>query len=336
MKIFSVIFEGYNIERNQYAKCFLLVQEQLCTTAYCYDRSVEFEYPICSELDVQHITEDFCAETHDHLLDSYNIAKETGCSFICFVDPLQDKRDFFNAPRFNESDFENLISDMGGKKVPEIDVKTPDFFLDGIVMELKDIQEESLFDNERRKTIAKIFGDLEMHTVNLDPKTDLGELTLKYHAQIRNTIQNQVKKASNQIKSYKETNHVESAGVILLNTGMFSLPDELFRSMITHILTHQTKTVEFAFVFSQVMQANGFDTVANFYCDFIGKVPEKIKPLKDKVWNLVESKMTELILSPDKNLKMSSQHPISFFADHKIFYWNPGYLPDSRRNHTDN
>jgi hypothetical protein len=64
------------------------------------------------------------------------------------------------------------------------------------------------------------------------------------------------------------------------------LPDKLFPSMATHILTHQTKTIEFAFVFSQTTQSNGFDTVANFYSDFIGKVPDEVKPLKMKVSEL--------------------------------------------------
>jgi hypothetical protein len=109
------------------------------------------------------------------------------------------------------------------------------------------------------------------------------------------------------------------------------LPDKLFPSMATHILTHQTKTIEFAFVFSQTTQSNGFDTVANFYSDFIGKVPDEVKPLKMKVSELIEEKMTELILSGNPQTVISSQHPISFFADHKIFYWNPGGLSDSRR-----
>jgi hypothetical protein len=332
MGVFSVIYDGYNNERNQYAKCYLLVSEGLCTTAYCYERSGEFGYPICSELDVQEITEDFCAGTNDDLLDSFYIARDTGCAFICFVDPLQSKRNFFDAPRFAEIDFEKLIIEMGGRKIPEVTTKTPDFYLDGIVMELKDLQQEGLFDKDRRKAIAKMFGQVEVHTVNLDPLADHGNLTAKYHGQIRNTIQNQVKKASDQIKAFKETNEVKAAGVILLNTGMFSLPDELFRSMVTHILTHQTKTVEFAFVFSQVMQSNGFDTVANFYSNFIGKVPDIVQPLKQKVSKLIEAKMTELISSPDRSAAISSQHPISFFADHKIFYRNPGMLPDSRRN----
>jgi len=332
MGIFNVIYDGYNHEHNQYAKCFLLIREELCTTACCYERSVEFGYPVCSELDVREITEDFCAGKSEELLDSYYIARDTGCAFICFIDPLQRKRNFFDAPRFAEIDFEKLITEMGGRKIPEVTTKTPDFFLDGIVMELKDLQQEGLFDKDRRKTIAKMFGHLEVHAVNLDPLAVDGDLKTKYHAQIRNTIQNQVKKASDQIKAYIETNEVKTTGVILLNTGMFSLPHELFRSMVTHILTHQTNTVKFAFIFSQVMQANGFDTVANFYCDFIGNVPDTVKPLKDKVWKLVETKMTELAVSPDRGLAISSQHPISFFADHKIFYWNPGMLPDSRRN----
>jgi hypothetical protein len=331
MQIFSVIYEGYNLKRNQYATCFLLVQEELCTTAYCYERSIAFEYPICSEIDVESITEDFCAETSKHLLDSFYIARDNGCAFICFVDPLQSKRDLHNIPRFREIDFERLVTELGGRKIPETMTKTPDFLLDGIVLELKDLQQESLFDKGRRQAIAKTFGQLELHTINLDPLANYGELSARYHTQIRNTIQNQIKKASDQIKAFKETNEVKGAGLILLNTGMFSLPDKLFRSMVTHILTHQTKTIEFAYVFSQLAQSNGFDSVADFHGDFIGNVPESAKALSGKVSELIEEKMTASIFSPNQEPAVHPQHAISFFADHKIFYWNPGGLPDSRR-----
>jgi hypothetical protein len=331
MSIFSVIYEGYNVEHNRYAKCFLLVREELCTVAYCYDRSVEFEYPICSELEIEEITEDFCAEKSDELLDSFYIARDTGCSFICFVDPLQSNRGFFNLPRFAEVDFEHMITEMGGMKIPEIGTKTPDFLWNGVVMELKDLQKEGLFDKDRRKSIGKLFEHLEVHTVNLDPAVEYVDLTAKYHVLIRNTIQNQVKKASDQIKAFKETHEVKAAGVILLNTGMFSLPDALFRSMVTHILNHQTKTITFAFVFSQVAQSNGFDTVANFYSNFIGDVPDEIRPLKNKVSEMIESKMTDLVKFGNQELAIPSQHPISFQSNNKIFYWNPGSLEDSRR-----
>jgi len=101
--------------------------------------------------------------------------------------------------------------------------------------------------------------------------------------------------------------------------------------MVSHILTHQTKTIEFAYVFSQIGQSNGFDTIANFRGDFIGKVPEKVLPLKTKVFELVEEKMTEMIFSPDRGPSIPNLHPISFFEEQRIFYWNPGHLPDSRR-----
>lgn len=331
MDILNVIFDGYNIEQNQYAKCFLLIRQELYSTAYCYEQSVYFGFPVCSDLEVHKITEDFCAAKSEELLDSFYIAKDTGCAFICFIDPLQSKLNFFDAPRFSESDFEKLITTMGGRKILETNSKTPDFYIEGIIMELKDLQKEGLFDKDRRKAIAGIFDSLDVTTVNLDLRSDYGYLGVKYQLQIRNTIQNHIKKASEQIKAYKQANRLISAGVILLNTGMFSLPDDMFRKMITHILTHNTNTIEFAFVFSQVTQSNGFDTVANFYCDFIGNVPERLKELKNKAWDMVENKMTELIVSSDRSAQLIPIHPVSFYAGGKIFYWNPGQLPDSRR-----
>lgn len=332
MSILIVIYDGYNVEQNRYAKCLLLVREELCTVTYCYDLSVEFEYPICSKLEIEEITEDICAEKSDELLDSFYIARDTGYSFICLVDPLQSNHNFCNSPRFAEVDFEKMITEMGGIKIPEVSTKTPDFLWNGVVMELKDLQKEGLLDKERRKSIGKLFEHLEVHTVNLAPTVEYGDLTAKYHILIRNTIQNQLKKASDQIKAFKEANKVKAAGVILLNTGMFSLPDALFRSMVTHILNHQTKTITFAFVFSQVAQSNGFDTVANFCGNFIGDIPDEVLPLKNKVFELIESKMTDLVQFGNQELTIPSQHPISFHLNNKIFYWNPGGLEDSRKS----
>jgi hypothetical protein len=60
------------------------------------------------------------------------------------------------------------------------------------------------------------------YAVNLDPTIDFGEPTEKYRNWITNSIKNHFKKASKQIKTYKKTKEIQSAGIIFLNTGMFA------------------------------------------------------------------------------------------------------------------
>jgi len=197
-------------------------------------------------------------------------------------------------------------------------------------MELKDIQHDSLQNEDRQKNLSRIFSDLPDRSINLDPNIERGEATAAYHGLIENSLRNNVKKASSQIKSYRNTHHASAAGIIFLNTGMFSLPHELFKTLVGGILIKHTRTIEFAFIFSQVMQTNGFDTYAVFPCEFVGNMPEQIKVLLPSVKKMIQQKMTSMITNPMRGLTLASQEPISFEKNNKIFYWNPGILPDSR------
>lgn len=331
MDILSIVYEGYKKSTNQYGKCFLLIQEQLFTVPYIYELSVEYEFPICSALTIDLLTTDFCREISEDLLDSYYIAQESGSAFLCFLDDAEGRKSPFGTPRFSETDFEALITDLGGTKIPETSQrKTPDFLLDNIVLELKDIQEESLFDKERQQSISRAFADATLLAIDLDPVREYGQPTSKYYDLIYNSLLNHFKKASKQIKTFKEANPVTHAGIILLNTGMFSLPDQLLRSMVSRILVEKTKTIEFAFVFSQISQSNGFGSIANFYGDFIGNVPENIAVLNSRVSGLISEKMADMVRYPNQQSTIPGQHPISFQDGDQIFYWNPGRLPDPR------
>ncbi len=141
-------------------------------------------------------------------------------------------------------------------KIPDFAVETPDFILNDIIMELKNIQIDSLLNEDRQKNLSIIFANLPDRSVDLDPTIERGEITLADHKLILNSLRNNVRKASSQIKSYKRSRSVTAAGIIFLNTGMFSLPHELFKTLVSEILRKNTKTVEFAFIFSQVTQTN--------------------------------------------------------------------------------
>jgi hypothetical protein len=118
--------------------------------------------------------------------------------------------------------------------------------------------------------------------------------------------------------------------MLFLNTGMFSLPHELFKTMVADLLERRTRTIEFVFLFSQIAQGNGFDQYVIFKGEFVGKVPEDIQILQQRVNELIEEGMTAMMIDPRKGLTLDEQRPISFEKDGKIFYWNPGPVPDSR------
>jgi len=60
--------------------------------------------------------------------------------------------------------------------------------------------------------------------------------------------------------------------------------------MVTDILNYETKTIEFAFIFSQRMQTNGWDMYAVFASEWIGINQPNWMDLKSELDKLVKSK----------------------------------------------
>lgn len=323
-QIVRVIYQGFNKEANQYANCVLMVRRADFSTRSIYEISVAEQYPICSDIHLDILIEEACRQEGGEFWAAYKQAVDEGYSLTCFVNPSANRIPAM-IPRFSEADFATILD-----KIPECSTETPDFRLGNVIMELKDLQQESLKNEQRQQNIAALFEKLSDRCINLDPLADYGQLTKAYHNLIQNSIHNHLKKASSQIKTYRKTETVTAGGMIFLNTGMFSLPHELFKSMVADLLNRRTKTIEFAFLFSQVMQGNGFDQYAIFKGEFIGNVPEEVKVLQQKVNILINEKMTAVIRDPTQLITMEEQHPVSFEENGKIFYWNPGPVPDSR------
>lgn len=324
MNILRIIFEGYNSNEGRFADCVLFLRENEFSISNVYAISEKHLYPICSEVTVDKLVEAKCLEGPQEIIEAYNIAKSQGYYFIHFQNVGSVQMNPFTVPRFDEDDFRIIIEKIGGQKILESNTKTPDFILDKTLIELKDIQTDSLFNRDRQKSLGEIFKNQKGYCVNLDPTLNYGELTSKYHKLIANTISNHVKKASEQIKVYSEGKAVNAAGMILMNTGMFSLPHDLLKAIATNIIENQTRTIQFMLLFTQKMQTNGLDLYANFANDFIGDVPDNILILKETTKEYINSRMTDMMRGVNILKTVESQHPISFSQNEKVFYWNPG------------
>jgi len=326
MNILRILYEGFNQEEHCFAECVILLTESDFSVSRVYELSCANKFPVCSEIKIDRLLEERCLKAGDGFADFYLEAKKTGYAFKSFKDKSNNGLNYFNVPRFSEKDFENIICEFGGEKIPESTVKTPDFLLYNIVLELKDLQQDSLFNLDRQIAIAEAFENQSGYAINLDPTIDFSAPTDKYRRLITNTIKNHLKKASDQIKSFKETKDITSAGIIFLNTGMFSLPHDTFKAIVEDVIERETRTIKFGLVFSQVMQTNGWELKALFFPDFVGEIPEKIKVLKPKLAELINQKMTDMMRTNSTILSANSQHPISFCKNNKIFYWNPGRM----------
>lgn len=324
MQVVRIIYQGFNKTTNQYANCFMLVRREDFSVSYVYEISVAECYPICSDMHLDILIEQACRQEGGEFWAAYQKAVHEGYSLTYFAHPSGNRMPAM-MPRFSEADFNTLL-----EKIPECNIETPDFRMGSVIMELKDLQHESLKNKDRQANIAALFKPLSKNCINLDPLADYGELTNAYHRLIQNSIHNHLKKASSQINTYRKTETITAGGMIFLNTGMFSLPHELFKTLTIDLLNRRTKTIEFAFVFSQIMQGNGFDQYAIFQGEFVGNVPESVKSLQQKINALINEKMTQMMFDPGQSLTLAEQQPISFEENGQIFYWNPGPVPDSR------
>jgi hypothetical protein len=326
MNILRVQFSAYNRKKNHFAQCFVLIKEINFSVSSVYEICVSRNYFICSEIKIDNLIRHKCEEQKGEFWEAYCVAEKNGFSFTDFSDNGNKNMHFYKFPRIGESEFENVVNSLGGKKILETQKRTPDFEIKNILLELKDLQEESLENKQRQQSIAEIFANEKKNTINIDPSLNLGEQTNRYHRLIKNTLKNHFKSASGQIKQHKKIRNFKSSGIVLLNTGLYSLPHELFKKMTTDILNNETKTIEFAFIFSQRMQTNGWNMNAVFVSEWIGHKPEELNELKSRLDELVNNKMTELICKNDSSNIIESQKPISFEIDNKVFYWNPGQL----------
>jgi hypothetical protein len=324
MEIVRVIYHGFSTEDNRYANCIMMIRRADFLISRVFEISEAEKFPVCSEINLDVLVEEACKQQGGEFWAAYKQATEDTYSLTCFVNRTAGNYRTL-IPRFSEADFVALLD-----KIPECSTETPDFRLGSVIMELKDLQHESLRNDQRQENVAKLFHRLPDRCINLDPLADYGDVSKAYLALIQNSIHNHLKKASSQIKTYRKTETVTAGGMIFLNTGMFSLPHELFKSLLKDLLDRRTKTIEFVFVFSQVMQGNGFEQYAIFKGEFIGKVPENGKMLSQGVNDLINQKMTGMMRGSSTVLTIEEQQPVSFEKHGKIYYWNPGPVPDSR------
>lgn len=330
-QILRIIFEGFNTTTKNYSNCFLMMWESNFSQKKLYELISGQNYVVCSEIKIDKLIRSLCEEGVGDLWEAYVSAERDGYFFTNFAEPCFSNLYYYNIPRFNELDFENLIGRFGGSKIPETATMTPDFLLGDIVIEMKDLQNESLYNEDRRSTIAKIFEADSSFSVNINFSATKGKNQSLYKRAIANSVKNVVKKASKQIKEFSKTNSINTAGVFLINTGYFSLDHQLFKTIVEEIIAHDTTNIKFAYIFTQSVFHNAVgDLRADYKQDCIGELPSELNGIYEACKTLIDKKMSS-VFRPDNDERsfVASQYPISFFADNKIFYWKPERIEPS-------
>lgn len=329
--ILRVIFEGFNTRKRNYNNCILMIDESDFSRLKLYEIISNKGYLVCSEIKIDKLIRSLCEDVGGDLWEAYMKAERDGYSFTNFSEINFSNPYYYNIPRFKESDFEDIICQLGGNKIPETVTMTPDFILGDIVIELKDLQNESLYNEDRRSTITKIFEADNGFSVNINFSASSGDVKAAYKRVIANSIKNAIGKASKQIKEFNKTNSMNIAGVFLINTGYFSLEHDLFKDIVKEIIARDTTTINFAYVFTQSVFHNAIgDLRADYKQDCIGILPHELEGMYNACNTLINIKMSSIFrLDNVESSFAAPQYPISFFADNKIFYWKPERIKPS-------
>ncbi|WP_123887305.1 hypothetical protein [Flavobacterium aquidurense] len=330
-RILRIFFEGFSTVAKSYSKCILLMRECDFSKSYLYETISSRNFVVCSEIIIDLLIESRCEENGGDLWKAYLIANNEGYSFQSFEEPRFSKLYFYDIPRFSESDFENIIEHFGGSKIAETTSMTPDFILGNIAIELKDLQKESLFNDDRRTSIAKIFKTDSRFSININFSNLDPECQKIYKRTIANSIKNVISKASKQIKEFQKIKSIDSSGVFILNTGYFSLDHSLLKEIVQETISKDTKTIKFAYIFTQSVYHNAVgDLQTDYKQDLIGIMPDKLDGIYEACLKIINQKMSSIFQAAKNSSPTASpQYPISFFADNKIFYWTPPRIEPS-------
>lgn len=239
-------------------------------------------------------------------------------------------------PRVTEAFMDQVVASVGGSRI-ETDGKTRlvDYRVDDWLFELKDLQEEGLMQPDRQKKLAELFRPYMTDDVpyRIDPAILSETERHRYFDIISSPIQGQVKSASKQIRATKERLRLDSlrGGIIYLNTGYGSFPEEEFGPLVERYVRKDTTQIEAVLAISIWSVTNGFDS--NIFFSAYPTDPQHaiIRRIQDSFGQTFEQAMTKLVTGQLNSSEQLSDplKPITFAIDGLDFAWLPPELPAS-------
>ncbi|MCP9837443.1 hypothetical protein KBY84_08040 [Cyanobium sp. N.Huapi 1H5] len=271
-------------------------------------------------------------------------ARERGYFLIDFPDNFgAGKKQNFAvlAPRIGEDFVDRIMAHAGGRRLTleeknHEESENADYLIDEYVVELKEIREEALGKSARQEKIAKLFAPYcpESDVVILDPGILEEADQLTYLDIVGRPIQNQIKKASGQLKRTKEHLALDwlRGAVIMMNTGYASLPADLFEHLCLRYASKDSSQIEEVFCVSSWFLSNGFDSEVFF--QFYPK-HEDLSPFGKRLFEAYEKQLNDHMTQWARSgfTNDGSMHapmePIAFTHEGQTFTWIPPQLPKS-------
>lgn len=242
------------------------------------------------------------------------------------------------APRLDERFVDRMVADAGGRRLTEEErghdkIRNADYLLLGHAVELKDIQEEGLEKPERQTKLAELFSPYfpDEDEILIDASVLSEEDVFRYADIVGEPLKNQIKSASQQIKSTKRHLADEKllGGIILLNSGYYTLPDEVFHAQACRYAKKNSSHIEFVVTLTAGFSTDGFNSWLNFRFLPSPQSSRVETVLAEAFDSNLGRFMTEWgrggFESPEKAAPILS--PVTFVRDGRRFTYYPGGLP---------
>ncbi|WP_428307065.1 hypothetical protein [Lacipirellula sp.] len=239
-------------------------------------------------------------------------------------------------PRVTEQFIDRVVEDVGGTRLDTDNLnRIADYQIGEWIFELKDLQEEGLEKPERQAKLAKLFTPYRTADsgIAIDPSILSDIDRQQFFDIISGPIQGQVKSASKQIRSTKSLINNDSArgGLIFLNTGYESFPEEEFGPLVERFVRKDTTQIEAIFCVSTWNVTNGFDSHVFAHMHPETSEHKVVNDLADAFRARFEEAMTQLIRQelPPKTEYANPQKPVVFNLEGIDFSWMPPQVPDN-------
>jgi len=171
-------------------------------------------------------------------------------------------------PRVGEAFVDQVVEKAGGRRLSPAETnyqatRNSDYLIDDFIYELKDLQEEGLEKPERQAKLAELFrpyhpGELE---IQIDPSILAPDDLFRYAKIVGGPLHKAVRSAADQIKATKLhfKNPELKGGILVLNSGYYSLPHETFVQLLLHYVRNDTSQIESAVCMTVGFATNGFN-----------------------------------------------------------------------------
>lgn len=241
-------------------------------------------------------------------------------------------------PRLGEAFVDSVVEKAGGRRLTATErnsnrTRNADYRIDEFIYELKDIQEEGMEKPERQAKLAALFrpyfaGQTE---ILIDPSILSPDDLIRYAKIVGGPVHKAVRSAADQIKTTKCHLGAPSlrGGIIVLNSGYYSLPHDTFIELLRHYARNDTSQIESVVCMTVDFSTNGFNHWLNTW--FFP--PKDGLPVERRLGDGFEAAITDFMTSWGRSGFQSGGDPvpvaapIAFEHDGVFFRYVPRSVP---------